>query len=627
MTSDVGALLRAARAARGLSERRHACDLLQRTLLCADPGAVTKAQLEAAKAFVVDSAACEPSRLEVPPHAVLVPLAIESLHTGLVRYMRVALELSSHDGYQLGLHPSAARAVSEALELAAKYVHRTAPGSGYRVATLHPEAFAMLGQDALVDGPSLGAAAFVSAVSLWTERPVQAGTVITGKLVGDAVQAVGAVELKLSAAALCRADIKRILVPTALRVKALQLRPRRGIEVIAVDSLDALVAAALEKEPKRGSAPRHRVAELRRDFEQGWHGFRWETVREHAERLIGDIPDSSVDLRVDVLGMLGATEGNLGFTERSEEFFAQAVALCESEDGKRWVPDGPLSRLYQHVANAHRRAYRLAEARAAAAKALEAAEHGRMRDELFKSYGCVGLAQWSAGDASAACATFEGALAHVHEYAPDSCVRSHGYLIDALALAGDAERVHAEYELATRHLARLSDARRPSFEAWLRTSYGAALFHLGKPRAAAKVFDAPAVHKAIERDPLPGLWARRYWGLSLLQLNRVAQAQELLGPSPFAYGARLGPSLEFSARLNVLCEASGMFAANAWNSDIAGRAAQAMARFPNYLRHSDLEAARAQAQGALDKRKGGRKPGAQAQRALHTLITLGGRIA
>jgi hypothetical protein len=111
------------------------------------------------------------------------------------------------------------------------------------------------------------------------------------------------------------------------------------------------------------------------------------------------------------------------------------------------------------------------------------------------------------------------------------------------------------------------------------------------------------------------MWARRYLGLSLLGQGRVDEGQALLSASPVAYGPLLGANLLFGAQINILCEAWGVRARGRWDSDIAGRARNAMERFPEHLRRGMIERARQRALKA---------PTAD---SLHVLITLCNRIA
>jgi tetratricopeptide (TPR) repeat protein len=492
---------------------------------------------------------------------------------------------------------------------------------------LHPDALAAFDQPTQVTGPSLGAAAFVSAMSLWSERAVRRGTVVTGKVLGANIVGVGSIDAKLHAAVRGRADVERVIVPRAAYEQAKRLLGKHGskIDVVGVATLEQLADAALEAAPRRNLPARHRLAELRREFDEGWQTFGWPSVREHAERLLSVVPVTSADLRVDLLSMLGATQEHLGFPLASLEILDQALLLATQPANALCIPDLALSRLYQHLAMTHRRLRNFGKASRAAARAVMHAKRGRHRDELYKSHGCAGLVELAAGRARHAVTAFERSLELVHVHAPESCSRSHGYLIEARAQAGDEAGARREWEHGLEHLQRAKPSKRSAMsEAWLRTSWGAALWHLGRAPEAAAALDVPVVRNAIERAPLPGLWARRYLGLALLAEGDASEGQALLAASPVAYGPALGANLLFGAHINVLCEAWGVLSRDRWDSDIAGRARAALHRFPEHLQQGTMERARQHALRAVTTNA---RPRPQALGALHRLITLCNRIA
>jgi tetratricopeptide (TPR) repeat protein len=418
-----------------------------------------------------------------------------------------------------------------------------------------------------------------------------------------------------------------MIVPAKSLEPARELLKRLGmkLDLIGVRTVAELAKAALEAEPRRQEPMRYRISQLRRDFEQGWQGFRWQNVREHAERLSVAVSERNLDQRVEVLSMLGATHEHLGSPLRSIEVLEQAQAIVDSEQGQRWVPDFAAARMYQALAMTYRRLSRFGEARQAAARAVSAARRGRMRDELYKSQGCVGLVELAAGRAPAAVNALRLALSLTHEHAPESCSRSHGYVIDALGQAGDEQGAAAEFATAIEHMQRLpNDARRGTTEAWLRTSRGASLWHAGRTSEVIEVLDVPCVRKSIDRDPLPGLLARRQLGRALLLQGRMHDGQALLAGSALAYGPALESNLMFAAQLNVLCEAWALLSLGKWDRDIEGRARTALERFPEHVRCTGIERVRRRAALALE-RPG--KPNQRAMRLLRELVTACERIA
>jgi len=632
LAGNISALLSHARRAKGIARRRHAYDLLERALLNADPGTVTQQQRDAARRIGLDRTVCDEPDIDVPPHAVLVPLVLPASPTmqravGVVRYMRVAFEASTLNGYHLAFDAAAARAVSDALQLAATRLDRNAVDHAYCLTSVHPDAFTSLEASVQLSGPSLGAAAFVSAVSLWSERAVHKGAVVTGRLLGDRVRAVGGIEEKIQAVVASRPDVKRVIVPTETLAHARRVLRRygAGIQVIGVRTLDELAEAALEPAATRPLSIQHRLAALRLEFDRGWQGFQWANVREHAQRLVSVVPEHSVEQRVDLLSMLGATQERAGSVLRSLETLGQALQLARSPLGSRWVSDRVKSRLHQRLAMTQRRLCRFNDARRSAALAIRFAKRGHHADELYKALGCAGLVELAAGRPQRAVASLEASLALTHEHAPDSCLRAHGYLIEAHARAGDAAGSEAQWIEALEHSGRAALTSLPSSsEAWLRTSRGTALWILGHAADAVATLDVPVVGDVIATKALPGMWARRALGVSLMNVGRVEQGQALLAASEVAYGPSLEANLAFGAQLNVLCEASALLSRDHWDSDIHGRAYRALQRFPDYLRAATLERARSRVLEGIASRS---RPDRGTITALHNLIGLATRIA
>ncbi len=629
VTGDIAGLLKRAQSARGVAAKRHARDVLEEALLSADPGVVTKAERVAARRLGVDASVCDAPEIALPPHSVMVPmvLGLPQGGVGIVRYMRVAFDGSTHNGYDLGLDASAARAVGDALQLAATRLKRSAVDGAYCLTTVHPDAFGTTASQVRVQGPSLGAATFVSAVSLWSERPVRRGTLVTGKLVGDAVRDVGDLDQKLHAAMNGRRDIQCVVVPSHSLARAERaLRAGRAkVNVVGVSTLDELIDVTLEETPQALVPIRHRLATLRLEFDQGWQRFGWANVRELAERSLSATSDQNVDLKVDVLSMLGAAEDHLGLPRRSLEILDQALSIARTEQGARWVPDVVLSRVQQRRAMTLRRLCRFAEARKSAAEAIKLAARSKHRDELYKAYGCAGLVDVAAGAAHRALHALECSLDLTHEHAPESCVRSHAYLVEAYAHAGDGARSDRAWLDAVEHAQRGAElARRPMTEAWLRTSRGAALWRLGREEEVIEVLDVPSVRAAIEGAPLPGLLARRYLGMALIHGGNATHGQALLAASDVAYGPSIGTNLAFGAHINVLCEAWALLSREHWDSDIAGRARNALQRFPEHARVGTIERQRQRTLAGLSTAG---MPTGTTKNMLRALIDRAARIA
>lgn len=633
VTCDIGALIAHARGASGVAAKRHARDLLERALLRADPGAVSDAQRQQAKML---GATLGEAQLLMPPHAVLVPLVVEG-HVGLVRAMRVAFDASSQGGYALGFDDVAARSISEALDLAGAHLGRHANGQGYTFTSVHPDAFAQRGNDAWrggvqsrahIGGASLGAAAFVSAFALWSERTVKRGTAVTGRLQGTDIGDVGDVDAKLQAALQTRSDVTQILVPhSALRHARRKLSMSSKVLLVGVRDVEELLDRALEPKAAKRAPLRHRVSALRHQFEGGWGNFGWANVCEQAERLLSATPERNVELRVELWSMLSAAHDRLGSPTLAMAIQQQALNAVGTETGGRWVPDFALCRLYQTASATQRVLGHADNARQAATRAITIAARGRMRDELYKSHGCVGLVELSVGRAAAAVKAFDAALELVHEHAPESCARSHGYLVEALSADGEHDRAREQYDLALAHLdAHNAGGQRDNHEAWLRTGRASGLLRVGAFEQVIDVLSVPCVTAAIERTPSPGLRARRYLGMAWIALGAIDKGQALLAASTVAHGTELGPNLRFAAHLNVVCEASSLLSRGHWDRDIDGRVHVALDHVPEYLRNGRIGSARDRVLKRLADLHESKGERAQLQETLGALIQLCERI-
>ncbi|MEM1414821.1 MAG: hypothetical protein AAGH15_07965, partial [Myxococcota bacterium] len=202
LRGDVGAALEAFDGAVGFAARRHALDRLERTLRHADPGSVPVAMLDRLQSAGVGSDALAFANAEVPPHAVHVAF-VEGGGEGFCRLMHLAHDLT---GREPDLLESDARlAVEDAVSLAASHGGRLHEG-GYRLLPYAPRAF----EGAKVEGRSLAAAAFVSAASRFSGRPVKRGTVVSGALAAGALTSVGELPAKVRAAAR-RSDLRRLV--------------------------------------------------------------------------------------------------------------------------------------------------------------------------------------------------------------------------------------------------------------------------------------------------------------------------------------------------------------------------------------------------------------------------------
>jgi hypothetical protein len=180
---------------------------------------------------------------------------------------------------------------------------------------------------------------------------------------------------------------------------------------------------------------------------------------------------------------------------------------------------------------------------------------------------------------------FERSLEVTLAHDPHRTARTHAYLIEAHAAAGDAAGAERHFDAAMEELAQVDEPEeRRSRESWVRTSWGGGLVRLDRPEEAVAILDVPAVRASLTDEPLPGLLARRHLGLALIASGDVERGAEVLAASPLAHGRALEPHLRFLAHLNVLFEARARIATDRWGPDIAGRAAAALLHVPRYGR-------------------------------------------
>ena len=91
-----------------------------------------------------------------------------------------------------------------------------------------------------------------------------------------------------------------------------------------------------------------------------------------------------------------------------------------------------------------------------------------------------------------------------------------------------------------------------------------------------------AVGTMIGSEPLPGLLARRYLGLSLIATDALQRGLQLLADSTVIHGRGLSPHHLFLAHTNVLYEARERLARSLWDDDIAARAKRSLEALPRH---------------------------------------------
>lgn len=620
------ALVAQVQGAKSPGERRFRRAALERAFLASDPGVATADEQNAALALGVPQGSIDGLLGgEAPSHAVHVPLVLRS-GAAFVRLMCASSDLSGHRISTPTIDASAARAVEDALHRASERM-RPQQLQPLLFATVHPEALSTSHGPLSIRGPSLGAAAFVSACSLWSGRAVRPGTVITGRIVGERIAEVGELDAKLESIVAGRSDLQRVVVPrSSLKdVQRLLKRAFARLEVHGVATLEELLDAALLASSNSSNDARYQVIELRRDFEKGWRNFSWYALRERAERLLTKLPAQRSDLRAEVLGMFGAAQEHVGSPLTAAQWLDEAARLAESPGERKWMPDAVLARLYQAQSMTLMRLARFGEARRAAREAVAAAQRAKLRDESFKAYGCLSIVETAAGRGPSAVAAAQRSLELVHEHAPGSCSRTHGYLLEALGLLGDRARIDTEFRLALEHMsAQPGRDGRDHYEAWLRQSHAAALTRHRQWDAVIKTLEVSCARTAIAHKLQPGLLLRRYLGCALCHTGRASEGYPLLADSTDAYGTVLEPSLAWSAQLNVLYEALARLHNGDFHADAQGRALVALTAVPPYLYDERLADLRRAAQHALIAAS--TRP-ERARNALSRLLSVCSRIA
>jgi hypothetical protein len=528
--------------ARGVAERRFGLSALERGLFAADPGSLSAEAAKRAEALGASIEAIRTAQREIPPHAVGVPLVAED-GRAFVRLFHVSFDPYGGDE---GASDETERACRDAIARAALRVPAPPDPSRYRFVP----ASSALGLGIVIDGRSLSAAAFLSALSMFTDRAVLPGIVVTGELRGDTIAPVGSIEAKCEAAVVHGA---RAFVVPAMQRDACEAR-RGAVTVTSVATLDALVESGLAREPS-STDPEVLVRRASAAFREGWSGYRWRAIREALTRALARVPTGRPELAVDVLARLAAAERHLGDLEASERALGLARTVAESEIGRLAVGDEALSTLARQDAMTQKSRARFAEARKAAARAVRIARRGRLRGELEKDLGCAGLVAMARGDDAHALILVREALAITLERTPRDAARSRAYCVEALGHLGRIDEAREEAALALDEAALDGGAKGRAKTAWVRTSLGSALVVNRRFREAREALDVDEVREAIASEPLPGLLARRWLGVALLHDEEAcvrARGARLLSDSASAFGIALEARLRFSADVNVL---------------------------------------------------------------------------
>ena len=529
--------------ASGPAQKRFAAALAQRAVDVAEPSELSElvvCAFESAGVRLPKHVA-----LEAPSQSLVVPFVHREI--GFARRMLASFDM--HVAARgIWLSEEALHAVEHAFRAAAKKATPAHPLARYRFTPWLSDGLAHVH----VDGASLGAAAFVSAFSLWSGRAVVPGTAMSAALVGDAVRGVDGVAKKIEA--LCaRADIRRIVVAREnAEIARAALSEKSQIELLFAGNLNDLISLSVAEYASPPRALDERMDELKSLFDRGWDAYRWPFIRERIEQLASET-HRRPDLDVEVWTMLGAAERHLGNVRASAHALkkAEGIAAHATDD----IPDATRARLFDHLALTQLALGDFRDAARHARLALRATERGHLRLAQIKAHSCIGLVELARGHAEKAVTAQRASLELAHRFRPDNCARSHAYLMDALGKTNNRRALDAAFREAMKHLAVLPKREQELREPWLRVSYGGGLVEMGAFAAALKALDIPLVRERVDRDIVPGLFARRHIGRALAAQKATREdGWRLLSESLFAYEFGHNSRFHVSAAINIVFE-------------------------------------------------------------------------
>jgi tetratricopeptide (TPR) repeat protein len=573
----VGEILSALEDSARVGQRRYLMDHLRRVVAHADPGSIPPSDLQRLASAGFTPSELEPLTGDVPESAVHVPLVAVQDGDGFCRLMTASYDPAGTRVQRERYDPAARAAVADGFAAAAQALGH-APLEGFAFLPYRAGVLA----NVQLSGASLGAAAAVSAASVWSSRAVRPGTAVTGRVAGERVVSVGGMPPKV-AALTSRSDIQRLVVPSEdLSVaKALVADTRPGLEVVGVATVRNLLKAALEAEARLDPDPERAVADAQEAYRRGWQGWQWPTLRERLGRLAVRTPRRRPDLQVRAFTMLAAVHRNLGNPAEALEMIEEGLAVLATEEAELAVPHDARTFLYRHLAVTLRMLCRFGEALEAANRAETHAREGRLRGDLAFALGTRGIVHLSKGEVDAAIGCQQEAMQHLMRHDPSYAPRATANLVEALGQAGRVDEARAYFERGLALARRTPDRNRQrTDEQWLRTRLAGALRppeHAGEVRALLTV---PCVAEAMRHQPLPGLLARRWLGLAEVDLREREAGYARLGQSPAAYPTAREPHVRFMAQLNVLYEAHARALHGDLDADAVQRTRLALTHLP-----------------------------------------------
>lgn len=595
---EVVRFLEALTQAKTSAARRFRLDQLERAIRRADPTSVPQALLPELERAGVEPDVVQQLKGAPCTHGVFVAL-IGDDDTAMCRLMHIVSDpsgLRTEAGLlrPLDANPSSVRRAqgSSRRGSSLEFSARRAIGAGIEAASEHcgrmpSEFLSFVPQvdDALrgvvIEGSSLGAAAFVSCASYFTGRHVVEGTAVTGAIERGRLASVGGIAAKVRAAA-ARPDIRRLLMPEPLLVEARIAREgiSGDLEVVGVQSLEELLARALHPEPARIDYAAE-VDRLRKTVGEAWQGFAWPALPGPAAMLARRIPKERPELLVRVKTMEAQVHRELGRPEIASDLHEEVLSILASPSG-RWVPHAERCFFWRHAAMTYRMLGRFEDATEAAAKAAQHAIEGSLRRDFIFALGTQGLVALATERVAEAVDFQTRAFEHAKEHDEVLAPRSGAYLVNALGRLDrleDARRVYAE-TLALLERGPGGAARATSDGVWLRIQFAEAILDAA-PDEVRTVLQEPSVQTAVNSMPRPGLLGRRLFGLALVALREHSAGFAWLAASPTVYGAQLEPHRRFLAQLNVLYEARARLQHGLFDDDARARTELALGALPS----------------------------------------------
>lgn len=384
-----------------------------------------------------------------------------------------------------------------------------------------------------IRGQSLGLTGLVATWSLLSGRPAREPLVFTGALgYADRLREAPIVEVE---------DLPAKREETA-RAGGRFVRPwERDVPALPPDEPVRTVAEALTAAfgprwdaPKQCRRPPHFDAALALEsldlaYRRNGDGLRWSELGERFEALCADgtLPQPQKAL---ALARAGACWTHVNDVPRALRSLEEALAIVESA-GPNAVEGETELRVRTHLANAYRSEYRFAEAEAMARTSVSLGESLRLHRDAIKARSTLGQIFVVVGRTEAGLRYVAFARDFFDASRSPECVRSHTYVVQALARAGRLEEARREHALGLEHIAARSEPQhRRSDRAYLDYALldGELRGLRRQPVDSGWVALAEAASRALEglAAPWPRLGLQRVHDAAALRLARGDSSRE-----------------------------------------------------------------------------------------------------